>query len=205
METLKALERFDGAVLRFYTTDKNIVATCVFGIPAFRQGDDVDTFLSEPLAPDMKAPGGTMAFAMIGCRNSHTPVGPISVGLLDSDAVFKFDNLTIERGAMVAVGEIQMRNDQSQLRQIRAALERVVKPKVNGSVSTTRKKKRLTETGRDADLETGSLGQRILLSFAGGSHGLDALDLAVHLGEPEDDVVLAMNELFKLGYMENAE
>ena len=205
METLKALERFDGAVLRFYTADKQIVATCVFGIPAFRQGDDADTFLSEPLAPDMKAPGGLMTFAMIGLRNSHTPVGPITVGGLDSDAVFKFENLYIDRGSMVCVGEIQMRNDQSQLRQIRAALERVIKPKVNGSVTTTRKKKRLTEAGRDADLESGSLGERILLSFAGGSHGLDALDLATHLNEPEDDVVLAMNELFHLGYIENAD
>ena len=205
METLKALERFDGAVLRFYTADKQIVATCVFGIPAFRQGADADTFLSEPLAPDMKAPGGLMAFAMIGLRNSHTPVGPITVGGLDSDAVFKFENLTIERGSMVCIGEIQMRNDQSPLRQIRAALEKIIKPKLTGSVSTTHKKKRLTEAGRNADLERGSLGERILRSFAKGAHGLDALDLTTHLNEPEDDVVLAMNELFHLDYIENAE
>jgi len=205
METLKALERFDGAVLRFYTADKQVVATCVFGIPAFRQGADADTFLSEPLAPDMKAPGGLMDFAMIGLRNSHTPVGPIAVGGLDSDAVFKFEDLTIERGSMVCVGEIQMRNDQSQLRQIRAALERVIKPKVNGSVTTTRKKKRPTRAGQDAVFESGSLGQRIQNAFFASTTPLDALDLATHLNEPEDDVVLAMNELFHLGYIENAE
>jgi len=205
METLKALERFDGAVLRFYTADKQIVATCVFGIPAFRQGADADTFLSEPLAPDMKAPGGLMAFAMIGLRNSHTPVGPITVGGLDSDAVFKFENLTIERGSMVCIGEIQMRNDQSPLRQIRAALEKVIKPKMTGSVSTTRKAKRLTDEGRAAVLETGSLGARIVTALEDTTMGWSAQELAEDLREPEDDVVLAMNELFHLGYIENAE
>ena len=204
METLKTLARFDHAVIRFYTDTKDIVATCVFGIPAFEQGADDDTFVSMPIAPDMKTPGGKMAFAMIGLRDHRTPLGPITVGLEDSDAVFKFDTLTIERGGILALGPMTIRNEQGQVHAIRTALDRALKPKVAGAVSTTRKKKRLTEKGRSASLEPASLGWRIRTTFAGGAHGLMTADIAAHLQEPEDDVILAMNELFHLGYLENA-
>lgn len=205
METLKALERYDGAVLRFYTKNKDIVATCIFGIPAFRQGDDVDTFLSEPLSPDMKTPGGVMAFAMIGLRNSHTPVGPITVGLPDSDAVFKFDNLTIERGSMLCVGEIQMHNDQNQLCRIRAALEEIIKPEVKGIVGTTRKKKRLTNQGlvmHPADNSPAFQVKKALLDA--GVEGYTVEEIALRMGEELEDVLDVINALYHNRDIENA-
>jgi len=201
METMTTLQRFDGAVLRFYSEARQIVATCVFADPAFRQGPTPDVFLSEPIAPDMSAPGGTMAFAMIQIRGSHTPVGPITVGNLDSDAVFKFEDLSIKRGSMVCVGEIQFRNENAFL----TALNKAINPEVAATVQIKRREKMLTDAGMSVQLEPGSLGARIISILAKTQIGFTATVIAEDfLDEPEDDVVLAMNELQRLGYIENA-
>lgn len=205
METLATLKRYDGAVLRFYSAEKDIVATCVFGNPAFEQGGDADTFVSTPIAPDMKPPGGVMAFAMIQIRDARTPVGPITVGLEDSDAVFKFDTLLIERGAMLSLGAMTIRNMEGQAQALRDLLEKALKPKFKAAATTTRKKKRITEQGANAAQVIGTMPARIKDALLiAGPDGLNLDEIAEAIGDDVVFIVEALNTMFHTGDVENA-
>lgn len=179
-------QRFDNAVIRFYSEPKRKVATCVMGSPAF----DVEGNVAQarPISPDTQAIGGTIRFASIYLADGGV-LENLPCGEVGSSAVVQVNKLQISPGEALQVEGLTLVANVDE--QMTEAIRRAVRPRPSGEVSVIRKvDKDRAEAGARAQLEeqgveiTETLAERIHEMAA---HGTPAGEIVEAIEEETDD------------------
>lgn len=197
MTTAEFVASLDNGFLRFYTADKQPVATCLFGNPAFREegGKYVGV-----LAPDENPRGGTIAYAMFQAGPAgNAAITKVAVGLPTSNALLKLSRLDVKRGETFALPPIQF--DMQNQNEVDAFIESIIKKTgAVGVVTTTRRDKEVT--GKVP--ETYDAMTHLVWESLRDLGPCKADVVAEYLGMDVDDVVVHFNDLWNQGCIRNA-
>ena len=205
------LAAWDGAVVRFFEEPKQKVATCVFGTPAWLPVEGRKDEYVALIRPEGPAVGGRIDYAQIqfgdGRQSERIACGPSG-----SECLFRFKDQQVPAGAALEVpplrmsvrpaGQMSVRPaGQDELaRQARAAIERVMRPKPNGTAVVVRKAKQAV--GSLPRAQNGTV--RLVWEHLRVHGPQTATELAAALEMDEDAVVLELNKLYKDGQIKNA-
>lgn len=212
---MKDLKRFDGGMIRFYTEDGRRLAEASLGVPAFVPVDGESgllTFKSTATSPvRVRGTGRIVRAYMCPLGNDTDIAGPFRCGLADdAAAAFRFASLDVEIGQQLNLGEfcvaIPNASDEA-VAQFKAELEKTIKPKVKSSATVTRKAKRIKawDSALDEDRTVKGYVARALRKIGTGDAArIQSVAEGIFGAKfSEDNVVLALNELYAAGVVEN--